>query len=230
MSFIAKYNDNRVTSLDYSHEDFVDLQKEYGTEDNNLVCLECGNLMIPKIRYAHDTQFFAHHPNPDGQPRECSYSEKRSPGLRHRYIQSEIYRIGKLCGYDMNIESRLIDGKRVADVLVNNKTVIEVQDISATESSLIKRTDDYISDNKKIVWFFISPDKPKRSTKSKLSQLIERLPAFEVGTGGCKGTNGESRMWGVWCSRPKEEFYALVNLLPKLITGYNFKNSKEGIK
>ena len=224
MPFVAKFNDNRIISLDYSHEAFVNLKKEYYIEKNSLVCLECGDLMIPKTHYVYGTQFFAHRPDPDGEPRECSYSEKHSPGFRHRYIQSEIYRIAQLLGYDVSIESRLIDGRRIADVLVNNTTVIEVQDISATESSLVRRTEDYISDNKKIVWFFMMPAKPNRSTESKLSLLVERLPAFEVGTGTYEDLDGEVRMGGVWCSRPKNQFYALNCLLPKLITGYKFKS------
>ena len=178
MAFIAKYNQNQVISLDYSHEDWIDLCREYSTGDKNLVCLECDNAMIPKKRYEYDTQFFAHKHYQTGKSVSVHIPEQGSPCLLHRYIQSEIYRLGKLYGFNVDIEHRLIDGKRVADVLVND-VVIEVQNISATESSLRQRTDDYLSDNKKVVWFLITPDEPKRSQEAKITKLLETLPHLQ---------------------------------------------------
>ena len=224
MTFIAQYNQNQIVSLDYTPELWLDLKKEYDSKANTLVCLECGEPMIPKTRYVYDTHFFAHKPLENGELRECSFAEHNSSFI-HRYIQSEIYRLAKINGYETTMETRLLEGKRIADVVVNN-IIMEVQSIRATEVSLSERTEDYRNTGKRTVWFFFLPKRPNRSDKAKLGKLLETLLAFEIGTGWYENHSGNFEHFGVWCSRNASELWSLNNLLPKIVANELSLNTK----
>ena len=216
MTFIAQYNQNHVVSLDYTPELWLDIKRQYDSKENTLVCFGCGEPMIPKTRYLYNTQFFAHKPLGNGEPRACSFAEHNKSFI-HSHIQSEIYRLAKINGYETTMETRMINGKRRADVVVND-IIMEVQDIRATEVSLIERTEDYQNTGRRTVWFFISPKNPNRSNRAKLQKLLETFPSFETGTGWYRGLAGKPVLLSVWCSRNSSELWSLNNILPKIVT------------
>ena len=137
----------KICSLDYSYESFLDLKKDYRDNRNLLKCTDCGNRMIPVESTAYNNRWFRHEPDSDYE----STCRLPSPQKRHRYMISYIYRYLKDLGFDVKTEETLScedGGYRIPDIYCENDGdpfSIEIQLSSLPDDEYIERTNSYYS-------------------------------------------------------------------------------------
>ena len=147
MTFIANLNGSRVVSLDFTAEEWQTLKRDY--EDSQLICNDedCQSPMIPKTYNSTGTQFFSHQPS--ATYTHCSYRGGES--REHLYMKQRVYEIAKGLGLEPDLEVKLTDKNRRADVLVGDN-VFEIQLSKQSESEYQRRSQDYWDMEKEVYW------------------------------------------------------------------------------
>ena len=147
MTFIANLNGNRVVSLDFTAEEWHTLKQDY--QDNQLICNDedCQSPMILKTYHSTGTQFFSHKPSVTAT--HCSYRGGES--REHLYMKQRVYDIIKGLGLNPDLEVRLTDKNRRADVLVGDN-VFEIQLSKQSLYEYEQRSQDYWDMGKEVYW------------------------------------------------------------------------------